>query len=42
MGVFSSYENVIKKLKKACKVHSLIVKLPYKEETKEIELGLPW
>ena len=42
VGVFNSYEDVIKKLRKTCRVHSLIVKLPYKEEAKEIELGLPW
>ncbi len=42
IGVFNSYEEAAKKSREVCKVHALIVKLPYVEKTKKIELGLPW
>jgi len=42
VGIFNNYEDVIKELRKAHKAPALIIKLPYKEEPKEIELGLPW
>lgn len=42
VGVFRSYDEALSKSKDACRDHGLIVKLPYKEEVEEIELGFPW
>jgi len=41
VGMFSSYEEVLENCRRNCRVHALIVKLPYREG-EEIELGLPW
>lgn len=42
IGVFSSYDEAILKSREVCKEQALIVKLPYREEVEELELGLPW
>jgi len=42
VGVFKSYEEAAKKSWRECRVHALIIKLPYREKLREIELGLPW
>ncbi len=42
IGIFNSYEEAVKKSRKSCKAQALIVKLPFEEEVKRIELGLPW
>ncbi len=42
IGVFESYEEAVKKSREICRVHALIVKLPYREEARKIELGFPW
>ncbi len=42
VGIFENYEEAMKKSWEVCKVQALIIKLPYKEKVKEIELGLPW
>ena len=41
-GVFDDYYEAAKRAIKACSDHALIVELPYREEGKKIELGLPW
>lgn len=42
IGVFDSYEDAIKNSKKNCRIHALIIKLPYEKRGERIELGLPW
>ena len=42
IGVFKDYEEAARKSLEKCKVHALIIKLPYSHKTREIELGLPW
>ncbi|MCD6488425.1 MAG: hypothetical protein J7K21_04290 [Desulfurococcales archaeon] len=41
IGVFNNYVEVARRSRETCKLHALIIKLPYRK-TKEIELGLPW
>jgi len=41
IGTFANYGDVLKEIREKCKVHALIIKLPYREEG-EVELGLPW
>ncbi len=40
VGVFKDYHEALRKSSGKCRVHTLIIKLPYREV--EVELGLPW
>ncbi len=42
IGVFPDYEDALRKSSETCKIHGLIIKLPYKSGREEIDLGLPW
>ena|GEM_PF-656147 len=42
VGVFESYREAAERSWRECSVHALIVKLPYSEKHRELELGLPW
>ncbi len=42
VGIFESYEEAIKRSREKCRIHSLIIRLPYQRDRREIEIGLPW
>ncbi len=42
IGVFNTYDEALKKSKNECRIHGLVIKLPYREKREKIELGLPW
>ncbi len=42
IGVFKDYDRVLEEIRNTCKIHSLIIKLPYRKKLGEIDLGFPW
>ncbi len=42
VGVFNSYEEALESIRRECRLHTLVIKLPYREEVRELEIGLPW
>lgn len=42
IGVFKEYIEAAEKSKEVCGSQAIIVELPYKEEERELRLGLPW
>ncbi len=42
LGFYDNYEDAVRKCRETCRIHSLIIELPYREKTRKIDLGLPW
>ncbi len=42
VGIYSDYREAAEKSHSTCRVHGLIVKLPWRRKKEIVELGLPW